>query len=126
MEKDFDNWNILKKQQEGYKNQIFEENQIWWTNLGVNAGSEACGKNDNFNRPVLVVRKFNKSIFLGVPLSTKIKEGRFYHNFTLKGKESSALLSQIRLLDSKRLTDLIGKISDKEIGIVRGKIKDLI
>ena len=40
--------------------QSFAEGEIWWVSLGQNVGYEANGKNEKFERPVLVVRKFNK------------------------------------------------------------------
>ena len=81
MNKDFDDWNELKNKYESHNNQIFEENEIWWASIGVNIGFESCGKNSNFNRPVLILKKFNKFIFLGIPLSSKIKQGKYYYNF---------------------------------------------
>jgi hypothetical protein len=32
------------------------------------------GKNQFYNRPVLIVRKFNSHIFFGVPLTTKMNK----------------------------------------------------
>ncbi len=38
----------------------FNEREIWWAHLGVNVGYEQDGKNDNFERPVLIIKKFGK------------------------------------------------------------------
>jgi hypothetical protein len=35
-------------------------------------------KNQFYNRPVLIMRKFNPHIFFGVPLTTKIKQNPYY------------------------------------------------
>ena len=126
MNKDFDDWNELKKKYESHNNHIFEENEIWWASIGVNIGFESCGKNSNFNRPVLILKKFNKFIFLGIPLSSKIKQGKYYYNFEFKGKNSNALLSQVRLFDSKRITHLIGKLSDKQVKLIKEKLCEVI
>jgi hypothetical protein len=59
MFKDFDEWNEEKKNFEKYSPEslIFHEREIWWCSLGVNLGDEQDGKNNLFERPVLVVRK---------------------------------------------------------------------
>ena len=60
--KDFDNWNKEKKILESTANEtlVFHEREIWWCSIGLNVGDEQDGKNDYFERPVLVIRKFNK------------------------------------------------------------------
>jgi len=124
---DFDGWNILKKKiDQRYKIPTFKQREIWWCSLGVNIGHEENGKNDFFNRPVLVIRKFNNHIFLGVPLSTKIKDNKFYYPIYLKEKKSSAMLSQIRVLESKRLTHKIGDLTQEQFMNLREKVRDLI
>ena len=47
----------------------YKERDIWWLSLGHNVGVEEDGKGEMFNRPVLVVKGFNKDLFWGVPLS---------------------------------------------------------
>jgi mRNA interferase MazF len=107
--KDFDKWN--KKKQKIEERDIdnpkimFCDRAIWWCSVGVNVGIEQDGKGENFERPILILRKFNKYIFLGIPLTTKKKNLNLPFYFKLKGakRESIAVLSQIRLLSSKRL-----------------------
>ena len=107
--KDFDGWNEEKKKiaDRNVDNlKIFFHNRsIWWCSVGVNIGIEQDGKGNNFERPVLILRKFNKYIFLGIPLTTKQKNLNLPFYFKLKGAkiESIAILSQIRLFSSKRL-----------------------
>lgn len=127
MNKDFNSWNNLKQKLNTTHNPpTFKQREVWWYSVGINVGHEENGKNEFFNRPVLVVRKFNNRIFLGAPLSTKIKENQFYHPMHLKGKDGSAMLSQIRVRDSKRLTHKIGNISQEQFETIREKISGLI
>ena len=71
MQKDFDSWNDFKKKiEEKMSAPTFKQQEVLWCSIGLNIGHEENGKNEFFNRPVLVVRKFSKHIFLGVPLST--------------------------------------------------------
>src|ERR1035437_2426369 len=99
MNKDFDAWNKLKKTIETDRSDYlsFHEREIWWCSLGVNLGSEENGKNELFERPVLVMKKFNMSTAIIIPLTTKHKESPYYHPIKHDGKTSSVILSQVRL-----------------------------
>ncbi len=127
MEKHFDQWNIFKQRLDlEHKVPTFKQKEIWWCSIGVNIGHEENGKNQFFNRPVLIVRKFNNHIFLGVPLTTKIKDNKFYHTISVKSKNQSAMLSQIRVWESKRLTHKMGEIGEDEFKVMRKKIKEMV
>ncbi len=128
MKKDYSDWHNLKTQIENdYDEKLFREREIWWCSLGSNIGYEQDGKNSKYERPILVIRKFNKGIFLGVPLTTKNKSDEFHFNFKLKNKlKSSVILSQIRLLSSKRLVRRIARLNENEFCKIKEKIKNLI
>jgi mRNA interferase MazF len=81
MHKDFDSWNLLKKKIQ-IKNSVpsFKSKEIWWCNLGINIGSEQDGKGLLFSRPVLVIKKISRQLFVGIPLSSKIKEDKIFFN----------------------------------------------
>lgn len=68
------------------KTVYFDEREIWWDHLGANIGYEQDGKNDNFERPVLVIRKFGKHSMWVLPQTSKPKEGIYYHKYTFDGK----------------------------------------
>jgi mRNA interferase MazF len=71
--------------------------------LGANVGVEADGKHDNFERPVLVLRKFNRDAVLVVPLTSRPKQNPYHAMFHHEGETFSAVVSQIRLASTKRL-----------------------
>ena len=106
------------------KERIIEINQgeVYWCALGENIGDEENGKGDNFRRPVLVLKKFNKNIFWGVPLSTKNKDNIYDSRVLLKNIEQSAMISQLRVLDTKRLDKKIGYISRKDFVDIQNAI----
>ena len=115
MKKDFDKWNNKKKiidQKEISNQMFFNEREIWWGSLGVNIGYEQDGKNDDFERPLLIIKKFNRSIVWIAPLTTIAKDNEFH--FKLKKSDSSVILSQIRLVSTKRFLRLIEKINVNE------------
>lgn len=127
MEKDFDFWNIKKK----HINSLqafpqFSEREIWWCVLGLNIGSEEDGKGEDILRPVLIYRKFNKQIFYALPITSKIKENIFHANINSGEIKGSVILSQMRLLDAKRLSHLAGKLTTKEFNEVKEKLKKLL
>lgn len=104
----------------------FREKEIWWASLGVNIGYEQNGKNRNFERPVLVLKKFNKSILLALPITSKNKTGKYYYQFEHNGAKYSIILSQIRLISSKRLLRKLRIFPDVEFEKARKFIKELI
>lgn len=127
MKKDFDNWNILKKRADQLTTTpFFNEREIWWCKVGINIGSEILGKGEVFSRPVLIVKKFSKNSFLAVPLSSKIKNRFGYHKFTFKEREISAVLGEIRKMDSKRLIDKAGKLPDEKFNKIKGELQKMI
>jgi mRNA interferase MazF len=104
MAKDFDRWNARKKQIQNIEfNKFVHEREVWWCALGVNVGVEADGRHDNFERPVLILQKFNKHAVLAVPLTSNVKPSPYKWRFTHNGEPFAAVFSQIRLISTKRL-----------------------
>jgi mRNA-degrading endonuclease toxin of MazEF toxin-antitoxin module len=122
-----DAWNEVKKELDNLDNKVFfKEREIFWMSIGENIGFEQNGKGEIFSRPVLIVKKFSKNIFYGIPLSTKIKEGSFFYTFTFQSKQSNALLVQGRLFDSKRLENKMGMIDKDEFKRLKIKLRELL
>ncbi len=115
--KDFDKWNKTKKELENkdISKIFFNVKEVWWCSIGINIGSEENGKNENFERPVLIIKKYNKEFFKAIPLSSIIKEdNKFYLRFNMNNIDGSLILSQARSLSSKRLIRKIIKIDKIE------------
>lgn len=127
MEKDFDRWNQNKKilQESPHKDYVHER-EVWWCALGHNIGSEENGKNKKFERPVLVIRKFNKEMVLGVPFTSAIKTGPYYLNLVHDGVAFSVLLSQIRLISTKRLLRKMYRMDSSLCALVQHKLCAMI
>ena len=104
----------------------FYEREIWWASLGVNIGYEQDGKHNRFERPVLVLRKFNQHVLWILPMTSKIKNGKYYYPFEYHGIKYSIILTQLRLISSKRLLRKIRKFPKDEFEIVTKKIKELL
>jgi mRNA-degrading endonuclease toxin of MazEF toxin-antitoxin module len=127
MEKDFDSWNEIQKQIDGHsipQEVFFKEREIWWGSIGVNVGVESNGKNELFERPLLIVRVFNKEMLWVLPITSTIKDSPFYHRFRFDGKDRSVVLSQLRVISSKRLRRHADTLSKRDflfvlLGLVR-------
>ena len=120
MNKDFNSWNKLKQNIDKQNHvPFFKEREIWWCSIGANVGHEQNGKNDKFNRPVLIVKKFNNRLFWGVPITTQIKENKHYHLFQFKGQKQCAMLTQMRLWDANRITGKMGRIGEQEFNRIK-------
>lgn len=124
----FVEWTKLKIKIHISKKEVyFREGEIWWSCLGVNIGHEQEGKNKNFERPILILKKFNQHTLWAVPLTTKMKENNpYYHQYELNGEEYAAILPQLRLLSSKRLLRRIGIFPLADFEMIREKIKKMI
>ena len=125
--KRFDERNDLKKDLDEKEEFVIpKEREVYWASIGENIGYEQNGKGESFSRPVLIVKKYSKNMFFGVPLSTQIKEGSFFYNFTFLDETSNALIVQSRLFDAKRLENRLGMISEEDFENIKGKIKVLL
>jgi mRNA interferase MazF len=104
MDKDFDRWNEAKKHLNDARFVEFaNERDVWWASLGVNVGSEQDGTSDAFERPVLIVRKFNRDTVLIVPLTSSPRRTAYHIAVRHDGIEFAAIISQLRLISTKRL-----------------------
>ena len=94
MQKDFDNWSIIKKlMDEKRRFPTFSEREIWWCSIGMNIGYEIFGKGEKFWRPVLVLDKHNRHTFFGLPLGSTLKPDSPYHfELDFNGRKGSVLL----------------------------------
>lgn len=128
MEKDFPGWLTLKEQVHNQQQSPlgYKERDIWWVCIGHNVGTEEDGKGENFNRPVLIVKGFSKYLFWGIPLSTTEKRGEYYYPFVLNTRVSTALLSQMRVFDTRRLINKVGMINQKDFAEIKGKLKEFL
>lgn len=130
MRKNYKNWTPIK--QKLHNNESirpgFYEREIWYCHLGENVGFEQDGKGDDYLRPVVIIKKFNNEIFWGIPLTSTIKKSKYYFmiNFSENNEKSSAILSQIKLIDAKRLSYKIGVVETGEFKLLTKKLKDLI
>ena len=117
MIKDFKKWHDKKRFLHNEKvRPFFHEREVWFCTLGLNVGFEQDGSGEEFLRPIVVIKKFNNEVFWGLPLTKIVKRGKYYYQFNIEGKKdiSTVVLSQIRLIDAKRLQYKIGDLGEKD------------
>lgn len=126
--KNFDIWNTKKNKLEeiGKSYLRINERQIWWLSLGLNVGDEEDGKNEEFERPVLILKKFNNKIAWVLPMSSQSGHPKYYIKIFYEGKHSYVILSQLRLASVKRLNRKIGELSFKQFKEIKNKIIGLL
>ena len=127
MKKDFDKWNSVKKSTElKLDNFGIHEREIWWTSFGVNIGVEIDGKNNDFERPALIVRKFNRQMVWVIPTTLQAKDERFHEKFTLGDKEYYVVITQLRTVSTKRFLRKIGMMPKEDFKRVQQRIIEFL
>ncbi len=128
MEKDFQEWHKKKTiiEHSDGERVFFHEREVWWCSVGANIGFEQDGKGARFARPVLVFKKFNKEVFWALPLSTRPKKGKFYAPIKMQDDIARvAIISQLRLMDGKRLIDKMGIIDQANYAEIQKAVINL-
>lgn len=127
MEKHFDDWNHQKKIVDARSEAHFREGDIWWIWCGLNIGIEIDGKGENYRRPVLILKKFNKFGFLAIPLSTVAKTDQYVVPIgSVAGKLAFLNISQIRSMSSKRLSTHIQSLDRAVIADIRKITRNIL
>jgi len=128
MNKDFDRWNKTKKYLHARKDAPFySEREIWWCSLGVNIGFEQDGSDEEHRRPVLILKGLSRTTCFIVPLTTAPHDHPMRPSIgRVEEKEARALLSQIRVIDSKRLVSKIGYLNISIFEQIRKAVKGLL
>lgn len=128
MRKDFDDWNGKKKAINDRRSAPFyHEREVWWCALGVNVGSEQDGSSKEYRRPVLILRGFGRETCLVIPLTTSTRTHPLRPAIGLiDGKAATALLSQMRVIDTKRLVRKIEVLDAKVFEEIRKTARGLL
>ncbi|MBQ3280064.1 type II toxin-antitoxin system PemK/MazF family toxin [Candidatus Saccharibacteria bacterium] len=126
MQKDFDGWNELKKDLDDRSDFLpVKEGEVWWCSIGINVGVETCGKNEKYSRPVVILKKLSQFGFLGVPLTSQEHTGSWYTEFVFKDKKQYAVLAQVRVFSTNRLTDRMGTLPQSDFDKIKGGFLEL-
>lgn len=115
--KRFLEWVGVKQKLDTYEHvpPLVKEGEMWWCVIGENVGVETLGKGENFTRPVIVLKRFGRLAFFGIPTTTNTgRSGSWYVSFVHKGTREVAMLSQARMFSYKRLFSRMGELSEED------------
>ncbi len=101
------------------------EGEVWWASMGENIGGEINGKNEAFTRPVVIFKRFSKSLFFVIPLTSKIKYGTWFVAYMFRNYQVTACLHQARTIDYRRLSSRLGRLDEMNLKIIRERFRDL-
>ena len=121
MVKQFLEWIGIKQKLDAREHQppLITEGDLWWCAVGENVGIEVSGKSKDFTRPVIILKKFGRLGFMGIPTTTRSHTGSWYVAFTHKGIAETAVLSQVRVFSYKRLHSKMGTLDGEDFKKVK-------
>ena len=114
MKKDFDKWNKIKKVLEKRPDVFCNQREIWWCSIGANVGAEASGKNDLFERPVLILRIYSMQSIVAAPLTSKPKDDIYHEEIHYDNKMGCVILSHARTISPRRLQRKMCRLDKKQ------------
>ncbi len=117
--KDFITWCKKKQNVEARNIKYPKRREIWWVDLGVNIGSEQDGVGYLFERPVLVLKTFANGTCLVAPMTKSNIGNKFSAEVEYDEEKTYVLLTQLRLISTKRLRRVIWRMSISQFDAIR-------
>ena len=119
--KNFDEWNTLKKRVDDRNRKVYvKEREIWWCTLGLNVGAEIDGKNQIFERPVLILKAMSVEAALILPLTTKCPSPKDHVKLIAPKMSSYVKLSQAKVVSVKRFSRKIDIVPKENFLVIKG------
>jgi len=87
--------------------------------MGLNIGAEIDGKNDNFERPIIVIRAYNTETLLALPITSKEKKDQFHIPISVRIGTVWVKMTQARVISSYRLLRKLDVVSENEFEKVK-------
>ncbi len=126
MEKDFDRWNEVKKKADAEAPRLYTVREIWWCRFGINIGTEQDGGGRFFLRPAIILRGFGSDACLIAPLTTSVREHPLRIPVgIIDGRSARANLSQLRVVDTRRLIEKISFLDREMFASLRKAVRVL-
>ena len=73
-----------------------------------------------------MVKKYNREISFVLPLTSSLKNNKYYYNLKKGDSRGSIILSQGRLLSSKRFLRRIKKLNDNDFNEIKRRIFEIM
>ncbi|MDE1975188.1 MAG: type II toxin-antitoxin system PemK/MazF family toxin [Patescibacteria group bacterium] len=127
--KDFDKWNDKKKEVNSRimpTDFFFLEQEVWWASIGMNVGNELDGKNMDFERPVLIIRKISRDLVWVLPMTRTAKSGDYFHPIKYRGFSDTVAILHIRSINTRRLNRFIFRANDEDFATIIEKTANIL
>ncbi len=99
--------------------------EVWWCSLGENIGVEMNGKGEDYLRPVLVFKYFNKNHIWVLPISSQ-DSSPFHLKIPSQPSPERVVISQIRTVSTLRLYRYINKLNVSDFHYITDSFMDLL
>jgi mRNA interferase MazF len=119
-------WHRTKVKLNKRKRPDLKEGEVWWCALGLNIGTEQDGDVVNFQRPVIILKKFSGKLALIAPLTNKKHIGSWYIGLKMFNKQRWVICNQIRPIDTRRLLEKMGQLPDKSLIVIKNNYFNII
>jgi mRNA interferase MazF len=127
MQKDFDKWSEVKKRVEVEPPRLYTVREVWWCYFGLNIGTEQDGKDEWYARPCVILRGFGPQACLVAPLTTSARAHPLRVDVgVIDGEQAKANLSQIRVIDTRRLIRKLEFMNTDIFAKLRKATKDML
>ncbi|OHA87926.1 MAG: hypothetical protein A2653_00145 [Candidatus Zambryskibacteria bacterium RIFCSPHIGHO2_01_FULL_43_25] len=125
--KDYKDWSPKKSYLHNEKGRPFvSEREIWFCAVGENVGFEQDGRGEEFARPVVIFKKFNNEVCWILPITKSVKKSKYYFPIKQDQIGGSVILSQIRLIDAKRLLYKVTTLKSSKFKDLKQKFTQLL
>lgn len=133
--KNFNKWNNEKQLIEKNSREVFGyPREVWWCSLGINIGAEIDGKNENFERPVIIMKVYNKETMLVLPTTSRERNDKFHTaieiNTVVENTKDNykkmvyVKLTQARVISNKRLIRKVDVINENDFRRIQDVFRD--
>jgi Growth inhibitor len=122
-------WNDVKAMVQDRKEVWCNPSEIWWAYYGENIGSEQNGAGKLFLRPVVILKRHNKKLCFVTPLTSQLNERQSFLQINWQKKNGLAdsgvaILNQTKTISTKRLSRIMGKMSEENFKILILQLQD--
>jgi mRNA interferase MazF len=125
--KDFEAWNYVKQITHTEQSRLYTVREIWWCRLGINIGTEQNGKGEWYVRPCIIIKGFGADACLVIPLTTSLRKHFLRVDVgAVDGVSARANISQMRTIDTRRLSRKIGFLDKDIFTRLKKVVKDML
>lgn len=105
------------------------ERDVWWCLFDMHSGEFHGGRGEYFSRPVIIMKKRARGVFLVLPLTTDTYSHYSTHSVSVEigdGVKRKALLAQTSLIDVQCLRNKFAIIPRKQFQMLKKSLASFV